>query len=527
MRTPTESELTPLRISGVLEQPREFPNPFDEIGPHPVAALAAHQLQQSLRVDDSAEGKVLGVLVVKTAQGLAYLKAFSGKWQAGWLAPGFAPPLFDIEARARLDAASDAVVKPLHEKVQALEQSPGLISARATLEALQRRHEAELRELKARHEANREQRAVLRSNGTSHEADHLSRADTAEKRRLAQRQLEEHELAARELRAFEQRVNAAKKLLSQASARMVRQIIELPRVPNARGETCGVSALFEKEAPGGAGECAAPKLLARAYALGLEPVALAEFWWGPTQASGRVRGAHVPACKAKCGPLLPFMLQGLEVGVARRVVTRLAREAPLRVVYEDQQLRVIEKPEGLLSISGREASHVDAVETRMPGTWVVHRLDLDTSGLLILALDAQTHVALQQQFARREVLKRYVAVVEGLVEGERGTIELALRPDVDDRPRQIHDAARGKEAVTNWELISREATRSRLALNPLTGRTHQLRVHCAHELGLGAPIVGDRLYGRPAERLLLHCERLELTHPTTGQRLVLEAKAPF
>ncbi len=235
----------------------------------------------------------------------------------------------------------------------------------------------------------------------------------------------------------------------------------------------------------------------------------------------------MPACKLKCAPILPFMLEGLEVDAPRRLITRLDRDAPLRVIYEDAQLRVIEKPEGLLSVSGREATHVDSVETRMPEAWVVHRLDLDTSGLLVLALDQPTHIALQQQFARRQVEKRYVAVVERSLEAEQGTIELALRPDVDDRPRQMHDAQSGKEAITTWSVISRDNGRTRVALSPLTGRTHQLRVHCAHPSGLNAPIVGDRLYGHASERLLLHCEWLALTHPVTGQRLTFEAKAPF
>jgi tRNA pseudouridine32 synthase/23S rRNA pseudouridine746 synthase len=254
---------------------------------------------------------------------------------------------------------------------------------------------------------------------------------------------------------------------------------------------------------------------------------MAEFWWGPTQATGRVRGAYVPACKTKCGPLLPYMLEGLEVSAPRRLVSRVGREAALRIIYEDAQLRVIEKPEGLLSVSGRESTHRDSVETRMPDARVVHRLDLDTSGVLVLAKDRQTSIALQQQFARRHVEKRYLAVVEGLVTESHGTIELALRPDVDDRPRQLHDALHGKEAITQWRVISRDAHRSRLALSPLTGRTHQLRVHCAHALGLHAPIVGDRLYGRPADRLWLHCEFLALTHPITGARLTFEAPTPF
>lgn len=528
MRTLAPGELTPLPID-LGERPPRFPSAFDEVGPHPLAQRAAHLLQRSLAHDDQAEGKVFGVLVVEDAPGsFGFLKAFSGKWGGRWVVEGFAPPMFDVEVRARLDAASDAVITPLHERLATVSSSAELIEARQALIRLERTHAAEKAAMTLRHRENRQVRAALRAAAASgDEADQLSRGDTAEKRALAQRSAEALTRARGTLGALERRVGAARRLLSYASAKLVKPIIELPRVPNARGESRPIASFFSKVPPGGVGECAAPKLLSRAFALGLTPVALAEFWWGPTQESGRVRGAHVPACKLKCAPILPFMLEGLEVGAPRRLITRLDRDAPLRVIYEDAQLRVIEKPEGLLSVSGREATHVDSVETRMPEAWVVHRLDLDTSGLLVLALDEPTHIALQQQFARRHVEKRYVAVVERSLEAEQGTIELALRPDVDDRPRQMHDAQRGKEAITTWSVISRDNGRTRVALSPLTGRTHQLRVHCAHPSGLNAPIVGDRLYGHPGARLLLHCEWLALTHPATGQRLTFEAKAPF
>jgi len=531
MPTSAETELTPLRISPDVEsaRPRIFPSPFDELGPHPLAAIAAAQLQASLEPDDVAEGKVLGVLLVADEQGsLGYLKAFSGKWKGQWVLPGYAPPLFDLEARALLEEASDLAVKALTDQVEMLERAPALLERRAQLTAERQRQSETLAQLQARHHANREQRAQLRSTqGPSEVTDQLSRVDTTEKRQLIRAHLQTLEQLEHALHPLERRLTAAKRLLSMVSAQMTKQIIDLPTVPNARGERRPIAELFDHQAPGGAAECAGPKLLARAYQLGLRPLALSEFWWGATQPSGRLRGSYVPACKPKCGPVLPFMLEGLEVSEPRRVISRVSKESPLRVVYEDQQIRVIEKPEGLLSVSGREASHVDAVETRMPDAFVVHRLDLDTSGLLVLALDQATYVALQQQFSRREVHKRYVALLEGALSGERGTIDLPLRPDVDDRPRQIHDPQRGKAAATGWELISREGARTRVALFPLTGRTHQLRVHCAHPLGLHAPIVGDRLYGAPGPRLMLHCEAVELTQPVTGARLSFEAKAPF
>jgi tRNA pseudouridine32 synthase/23S rRNA pseudouridine746 synthase len=205
-----------------------------------------------------------------------------------------------------------------------------------------------------------------------------------------------------------------------------------------------------------------------------------------------------------------------------------------RTVFEDRWLVVVDKPVGLLSVPGRSGLLRDSVLTRLrdrypraDGPMVVHRLDLDTSGLMLAAKDAATHTALQRQFCRREIDKRYVAWLDGPVAGERGTIELALRVDLDDRPRQIHDPVHGKAAITDWNALERSGARTRVALHPRTGRTHQLRVHAAHPMGLAAPIVGDRLYGQPGDRLMLHAEALAFLHPHTGERIELVRSAPF
>lgn len=517
-----------------LEAPDErrtnaLQSPFDELGPDALAWRAAVLLQESLSRDDQREGKVFGVLVVRDAQGRrGSLQAFSGMWEGRWLVNGFSPPLFEVARRLELEAASDAHVAPLRERLGALERSTGLLAARQRVEALTGAQRSERAGLTERHRVNQAQRAESRCDTPSNlVADQLSRADTAEARALKSKHREELARVTAVLNALEHEVMGAKRELSQASAHHVKQIIELPVVINIKGETSPLAALYDGEVPGGAGECAAPKMINEALRRGLTPVALAEFWWGPAQASGRVRGVYVPACKTKCGPLLPFMLRGLEVIPPRRVKTRFAKDASLKIVFEDEHVRVIEKPEGLLSVRGREASHADSVETRMPDVRVVHRLDLDASGLLLLAKSDGVYVALQRQFQQREIEKRYVAIVEGRVAPSQGVIELALRGDVDDRPRQIIDAQHGKAATTRFEVLSREGSHTRLALFPFTGRTHQLRVHCANALGLGCPIVGDRLYGTVAERLMLHCEQLALAHPVSGQRLVFEALTPF
>jgi tRNA pseudouridine32 synthase/23S rRNA pseudouridine746 synthase len=231
--------------------------------------------------------------------------------------------------------------------------------------------------------------------------------------------------------------------------------------------------------------------------------------------------------------VLAHLLDGLEVDAAPVFGAGAVAPDEPRTVFEDRWVLVVDKPIGLLSVPGR-AGLADSVLTRLQarypeavGPLIVHRLDLDTSGLMVVAKDAETYHALQRQFHRREIDKRYVALLDGEVAGQGGALALAIRVDLDDRPRQIHDPIHGKPAVTEWSVLSRESGRTRVALIPRTGRTHQLRVHAAHPKGLAAPIVGDRLYGQPAERLMLHAEALAFAHPHTGERVELVRPAPF
>jgi tRNA pseudouridine32 synthase/23S rRNA pseudouridine746 synthase len=217
------------------------------------------------------------------------------------------------------------------------------------------------------------------------------------------------------------------------------------------------------------------------------------------------------------------MLQGVPHAAAPRFASD--PEAALPIVFEDDWLLVVDKPAGLLSVQGRELE--DSVAARLAPASVVHRLDLDTSGLLVLAKDPATFAALQAAFARRAVGKQYIAILDGAVARDAGRVELALRVDLEDRPRQIHDPVHGKPAITEWRVVARDGDRTRVVLTPLTGRTHQLRVHAAHPLGIGAPIAGDGLYGRGGGRLLLHAAALAFDHPRTGVRLALESPPPF
>jgi len=277
--------------------------------------------------------------------------------------------------------------------------------------------------------------------------------------------------------------------------------------------------------PGGTGDCCAPKLLQYAYQQGLKPVCMAEFWWGPSpKTEVRQHGQFYPACRGKCKPVLTWMLQGLDVDPNPEEQTGRP-QLDIEIVYEDDWLIVVNKPSGLLSVPGRVGPYSVAtiLHQRYPDSLLAHRLDMGTSGLMVAAKNRTVYASLQQQFTGHTISKSYVALLDGVPDKERGTITLPLLCDPINRPRQVVDYESGKEAVTDYEVIGD----CRVRLCPHTGRTHQLRMHCAHPDGLGCPIRGDELYGHPADRLYLHAERLELTHPATGERMVFELPAPF
>ena len=275
--------------------------------------------------------------------------------------------------------------------------------------------------------------------------------------------------------------------------------------------------------PGGTGDCCAPKLLQYAYQKGLHPVCMAEFWWGaPTKEEVRQHLNYYPACRGKCKPILTWMLQGLDVDPNPELLGFQHMEIP--VVYEDDALLVVNKPSGMLSVPGRiEDYSVEAVmRERYPDSIVVHRLDMGTSGLLIVAKNGESYRILQQQFIRHEVKKKYVALLEHSGEGS-GSICLPMRPDPMNRPRQVVDMNHGKRAATRYEFIDNRL----VALWPETGRTHQLRIHCAHPDGLANPIVGDELYGTRGQRLCLHAAEIWFRHPVSGSEMHITSEIPF
>ena len=333
---------------------------------------------------------------------------------------------------------------------------------------------------------------------------------------------------------------------------------------NAHGQSMNLCDIFDRETcripPSGAGECCAPKLLQYAYQHHLQPVCMAEFWLGASP-KGEIRydGEYYPACQAKCKPILRHMLTGLDVDEHPLLPMMRAKAKEMRIIYDDEALLAVYKPAGMLAVRGNvDAPSVESViqETYpdVSGPLIVHRLDMDTSGIMIIAKNKDIHKALQIQFYKHEIRKRYIALLDGIVKDDKGIISLPLSPNALDRPRQMVNYEHGKEAVTAYEVLERKDGTTRIAFYPQTGRTHQLRVHAAAPEGLGCPIIGDRLYapttsllspkkgedmatlqsplplpwGSASGRsLFLHAEAIDFTHPTTGERIHLEIPADF
>jgi len=540
------------------ERPAQLNSPFDVGEPGALLERAVDAVMAPLRAGELGDGltvevlrgpeggKMFGVLVVEAPDGrVGFLKAFSGQLRQRWDVEGFVPPVFDRAARLAVEPAGERVVKAMTARVEAYRTSPErleLLDAKVQLSAA---HDGARAALRALHEARRverhRERARLSARGLDTPAalralDRQSQADDVELQAQKRAWRAEREALDELLRRDARRLKALERLRRIVSQVVSWQIYDTYLFENARGQQRSVRALFAPNVPSsGTGDCAAPKLLVFALRHGLRPLGLAEFWWGaPPPGGGRVEGAFFPACKDKCGPLLPFLLEGVDVAPSRRFRPKELGAHPLEVVLEDERFIVVNKPEGLLSVPGTDASVTDSVLARVrarhpkaTGPLLVHRLDVETSGLLLVALDEAAYVALQAQFIARTVHKRYVAVLEGVLSRDAGDVSLPLRVDLEQRPRQLVDFEHGKPAETSFTVLARANGRTRVAFFPRTGRTHQLRVHAAHAQGLGLPIVGDRLYGKPDSRLLLHAERLSFTHPTTGAQVVVELPAPF
>lgn len=530
--------------AALLELPRQFTCPFC-YEPHPLALMAVEQVQRYVasRADWSDEmgaGKMLGVLVAQDGEGrLGYLAAFSGNLAGKVHHDYFVPPVYDLLDPQGEFKQGEAQITAINHEVQRLETSPELASLHQRMAGAVRKKADEIdnfKALMALHKRERDERRHA-ADLTPEEQEALlnqSRFEKAELKRIRQRHDEGLAEISDEMADYQRRIDLLKACRKTMSEALQERIFRLFVVTNAHGEQRDLVEVFKPLGtlpPAGAGECCAPRLLNYAFNHSLRPVCMAEFWWGASPV-GEVRhhGHFYPACRSKCKPILDFMLQGLDV--EDNMLGQPMDDTSLDVVYDDQWLTVLNKPSGMLTVPGKllEDSLLTRYQDAHPeahGPMVVHRLDQETSGLVIFAKDKATHKALQQQFENHTIKKCYIALLEGIVPQDEGVIDLPLRPDVDDRPRQRVDAEWGKPAVTRYHVLERYDGVTRVALEPLTGRTHQLRVHASHPMGLNCPIVGDRLYGKAGRRLMLHAQTITFVHPATNKTMTLDSPADF
>ncbi|MBO7610231.1 MAG: RNA pseudouridine synthase [Muribaculaceae bacterium] len=531
--------------------PRQFTWPFHYV-PHRLCVIAAQQVQRyvSSRIDwvvELAEGKMLGVLVVTDADGqLGFLAAYSGNLAGRNDHPYFVPPIYDLLNPESEFRRGEREIVEINNKIDSLEQSEELKLLHERRSAMIVDQDAEYGRYKQEFDAAKEKRHAMRAAAqlTDEEREallHESQFQKAELKRIRKRhseQLSDIDSKLAELQGEINELRCKRKAMSEA---LQQRLFELYVVQNAHGEWQSVGKIFSDYAiqterphlsvpPGGTGECCAPKLLQYAYVNGLLPVCMAEFWWGASPA-GEVRhhGHFYPACRSKCLPLLTFMLQGLDVESNQLAVSSCD---DIEELYDDEWLTVVNKPAGMLSEPGKLLSDsvLTRFKTRHPeatGPVLVHRLDQETSGLLVFAKDKTTHKELQRQFAEHEVRKKYMALLDGIVEPDGGIIDLPLRQNAADRPRQMVDFDDGKRAVTMYEVLERTTDgKTWVMFSPVTGRTHQLRVHASHLQGLGIPIVGDMLYGIAADRLMLHATSITFMHPATGEQMTITCPFP-
>ena len=525
--------------------PERFTYPF-HYTPHPLCVIAAEETQAYLKErtewrEELQTGKMFGVLVVRTPAGeVGYLAAFSGNLAGKNVHPFFVPPIYDLLQPDGFFRQEEERINEINARIRTLQASPALEDARSRLQSTIEYCDFELQAAKDLMKKRKEERDRLRQFP-------LTEEETALLIKESQHMKAAHKLTKKSLRSIleedqakvdrlEQEIEQLKQERKRRSAALQRKLFEQFRILNARGEVKDLCELFaptyQGAPPAGAGECAAPKLLQYTYQHQLEPIAMAEFWWGDSPKTEiRHHGYYYPACKGKCEPILHHMLQGLRVD-ENPLLADSHRETKLDILYEDDYLLIVNKPAGMLSVPGK--GDADSVYHRLhilypdaTGPIIVHRLDMATSGLLLAAKTKEAHQNLQAQFKNRTIQKRYIALLEGEVPQDEGEIRLPLCPDPLDRPRQIVSEEFGKPALTHYRVLERTSGKTLIAFYPQTGRTHQLRVHAAHPQGLHCPILGDELYGRKAERLYLHAEYLAFTHPITSERIEIQKSPAF
>ncbi|MBD2162868.1 RluA family pseudouridine synthase [Calothrix membranacea FACHB-236] len=502
----------------------------------PLIEAIAQGLMQQLASDErySLEGKMYGVLLVELPTGeQRVLKAFSGLLHSCSVVEGWVPPIPGHEEVAVDEARTLAQLEAIKQELITLQQIP----ERQQYESLSREFAQQLQAMNDRHRDRKHQRQEKRQlicdtlTGEAltialEELDEESRQQGIERKLLKRQQNEVLQPLKQLIATADTRIQELKQQRQQLSRQLQAQMHAAYTLINFYGKSRSLQQLMPTGLPTGTGDCCAPKLLQYAAMHRLKPLAMAEFWWGSASTDGeKIPGKFYPACVERCQPLMGFLLSGFP-----------EMAETLAIIYEDEWLIAVNKPAGLLSVPGRYLDTQDSVLSRLRNVLpdgmslnAVHRLDRDTSGILLIARDRQIYRQLSIQFQQQQVHKIYEALVSGIVNVDAGVIELPLWGNPNHRPYQQVNWKYGKPSITRFQVIAREGNYTRVEFKPLTGRTHQLRVHAADIQGLGKPILGDPLYGLSAEftRLYLHARELYFQHPQLQKTLHLKTETPF
>jgi len=540
--------------------PERFTFPF-YYEPHPLTKLAAAGLQHYLETqtdlehnfgldgnkDGNAIGKMFGVLVVQDSEGkLGYLSAFSGKLADSNDHPKFVPPVFDMLVENSFFLKEQEIISTINTRIEEICSDENYKRLDHDIKQLSAASLLEITTAKKHLKNNKEKRKALRAqliNSLDQQDYAIADANLIKQSLYDKRQLraltDRWERLLEEMRTrlaqFETNIEALKNERKERSAALQQQLFKQYVFLDKEGKSKSLQEIFSqtvfRKPPSAAGECAIPKLLQFAFANGYKPIAMGEFWWGASPKSEIRKHKHFyPACTGKCKPILEHMLNGMPVD-ENPLLHAPQEGGKLEIVYRDESFIVVNKPAGLRSVPGVNVR--DSVYTRLKHILkdteplMVHRLDMDTSGLLVVAMTKEAHMHLQRQFLKRTVSKRYTALLSKVIDQLEGEIDLPLCADLLNRPRQLVCFTSGKKSVTKWKVVERYESMTKINFWPLTGRTHQLRMHSAHELGLNAPIVGDDLYGTASERMYLHAAHIEFIHPTSKEIVSFKVEETF
>lgn len=540
--------------------PNKFTFPF-YYQPHLLAKIATEELQKYLenqtdfkhnfgissKDDALAIGKMFGVLVVKdTNNEIGYLAAFSGKLNDNSFPKMFVPPVFNMRTDGSFYLKGEEEINQINKQLNTLNNDAAYIAVKEEYNNLNTIIKNDLIAEKERLKQKKRDRKQRKKDGLT--TLNISEFKELEKQLVQEsfndqfylKELQEYYddkilVIKNKLSFFKDKIDTLEKQRKEKSNYLQQTLFKNYSFLNKKKETKHLLDIFNNpdiKPPAGSGECAAPKLLQYAFLNNLTPICMAEFWWGVSPSSAiRQHKNFYPACQSRCKPILEHMLKGIEMD-DNLLLENLAEKQELKIVYEDDVLIVVNKPSEFLSVPGKEIK--DSVYTRIKkkypeatGPLIVHRLDMSTSGILLLTKTKEANKVLQSQFINRTVKKRYVALLNGILTKKEGIIQLPLRVDLDDRPKQLVDFIHGKNAKTKWETVAIKNGKTRVNFYPITGRTHQLRVHAAHKDGLNTPIIGDDLYGTKTNRLHLHAAEITFTHPSTNKETTFKIDPDF